>query len=162
MREIRLVYGNGTKRVQMSPETLESQQWLKAHSFLSCLFFLFLWLPAPAWKHCLLCFYKHQMYKHALTRARKGSHACYTWKKLFHLQGWNLANGCCNTWSEVKMLFKRVFFDKTAKCINMGDRNLHLNFFRHDFYFFLSCSVAIAIHFEQNWMSTRSCLSFFN
>lgn len=150
MREIILVYGNAAQRVtQMSPETLESQHWLKAHSFFSCLFF-FLWPLAPAWMHCLLCLYKHRMYKYALTWARKGSCACYTWKNLVHLQGWKLANGCCDTLSEVKVLFKRVFFGNTEKYINMGDRNLLLHFFRQDFYFFLSCSVAIAITFTQN------------
>lgn len=113
---------------------------------LSLLFFI----TACPCMNALFVLYKHRMYKYALTWARKGSCACYTWKNLVHLQGWKLANGCCDTLSEVKVLFKRVFFGNTEKYINMGDRNLLLHFFRQDFYFFLSCSVAIAITFTQN------------
>lgn len=48
------------------------------------------------------------------------------------------------------MLFKTIFFDNAAKYINIGDRNLLLHFFIDVFFFFLSCSVAIAINIEQN------------
>lgn len=79
---------------------LESQQWLKAHSLFFPLLFSSFFVTACPCMNTLLCFYKHQMYKHGKTSVS------FRGVKTF---GW------CDTWNEVENVLQKSVFQQYSK-----------------------------------------------